>query len=232
MARIAFVAREIDRAVDVNRQIGVDLDQAPKVALIPVVAAPRLAGHVLDGEPLVRRQIDMAHRALTAAPDRFLEDAIDARFGNDERLLVPVVTFDQRAVARQFGLELLQAPLRTPTPASPAPPRRRVPATLRRTSSSCPAASPRAIAAPRAAASDIAAAAPTAPLRSPAWAPEPWRRRPESRQCRGFPFPASPPARRSPPAAAWWPRLPYATRRDRRTHRRSRRRAGRPRAPA
>jgi hypothetical protein len=50
MAGIAFVAGEVDRAIDVDRQVGVDLDQAAEVALVPVVAAPRLVGDVLDGE--------------------------------------------------------------------------------------------------------------------------------------------------------------------------------------
>ncbi len=54
MAGVPLVARQVDGAIDVNRQIGVDLDQAAIVALIPVVATPRLVRHVLDGEALVR----------------------------------------------------------------------------------------------------------------------------------------------------------------------------------
>ena len=48
VAGIAFVTREVDGAVDVDRQVGIDLDQAPVVALVPVVAAPALAGDVFD----------------------------------------------------------------------------------------------------------------------------------------------------------------------------------------
>ena len=70
---IALVAREIDRAVDVDRQVRVDLDQAPVVALIPVVAAPALAGDVLDAETLAGRQRDVLQRAAAAGIDRCLE---------------------------------------------------------------------------------------------------------------------------------------------------------------
>ena len=68
MSRVAFVAREVDRAVDVNRQIGIHLDQASIVALIPVVAAPRLVGDVFDGEAFVRRKRHVLQGSLAGTP--------------------------------------------------------------------------------------------------------------------------------------------------------------------
>ena len=77
MPRISFVAREVDRAVDINRQIGVDLNQAAEVALVPVVPAPRLVGDVLDREPLVGGQRDVLHRAVAAGLDGGLKDRVE-----------------------------------------------------------------------------------------------------------------------------------------------------------
>ena len=61
---VALVARQVDGAIDIDRQIGVDLNQAAIVALIPVVAAPGLVGDVLDREALVRRQRDVLERTI------------------------------------------------------------------------------------------------------------------------------------------------------------------------
>ena len=79
--RIALVAGQIDGAVDVDRQVGVDLDQAAEVALVPVVAAPRFVGHVLDGELLAGRQRDVLARALAARLDGRLEHRVELRAG-------------------------------------------------------------------------------------------------------------------------------------------------------
>ena len=96
MTRIAFVARQVDRAIDVDRQIGVDLDQALEVALIPVVAAPRLVGDVLDREALLHRQVDAAAcgRGSRGSPPG-TRDRAGRR--DDERLLEAIVALDQRA---------------------------------------------------------------------------------------------------------------------------------------
>ena len=77
MAGIALVAGEVDRAVDVDRQVGVDLDQAAEPALIPVVAAPRLVGHVLDGELFVGRQLHVRERSLAARLNGGLEHRVE-----------------------------------------------------------------------------------------------------------------------------------------------------------
>ena len=48
MPRIAFVAAEVDGPADPDRKIGVDLDEAVGIALVPIVAAPALAGDELE----------------------------------------------------------------------------------------------------------------------------------------------------------------------------------------
>ena len=53
MAGITFVAGKVQGSIDVDGQIGIDLDQAVVPALVPVVAAPRLVGDVLNLEILV-----------------------------------------------------------------------------------------------------------------------------------------------------------------------------------
>ena len=52
MAGIALVACEVEDAIEMDRQVGIHLDQAPVTALVPVVAAPRLVLHVFDREGL------------------------------------------------------------------------------------------------------------------------------------------------------------------------------------
>ena len=108
MARIAFVAGEVDRAIDVDRQVGVDLDQAAEVALVPVVAAPRLVGDVLDGEVLVRRQLDVRARALAAGADRGLEHRVELLARNHERAPPGVVPLDERIRFREALLEAIE----------------------------------------------------------------------------------------------------------------------------
>ena len=101
MSRVAFVAREVDRAVDVNRQIGIHLDQASIVALIPVVAAPRLVGDVFDGEAFVRRKRHVLQGSLTARRDRGLKYRVELLARNHERPPPGVVARGQRALSRE-----------------------------------------------------------------------------------------------------------------------------------
>ena len=46
MSGVTFVGGEVDRAIDEDRQIGVDLDEAVEIAFLPIVTAPRFIGHV------------------------------------------------------------------------------------------------------------------------------------------------------------------------------------------
>ena len=108
MARVALVAGEIDRAIDVDRQIGIDLDQAAEVALVPVVAAPRLVGDVLDGEVLAGRQRDVRQRALAARADRRLEHRVELLARNHERAAPRVVPLDQRSGSREALFETIE----------------------------------------------------------------------------------------------------------------------------
>jgi hypothetical protein len=106
VARIAFVAGKIDRPIDIDGQIGVDLDDAAEAALVPVVRAPRLAGDVLDGELLVRRQRDMCLRSRAAFADRCGEDGVKLLARNDELLPEVLVPLDERARTGKSPIEL------------------------------------------------------------------------------------------------------------------------------
>src|SRR5688500_10276636 len=98
MTRIAFVRGEIDRTIDKDRQVRVDLDQAPQVALIPVVAAPRLVRDVFEREALTLRQIDIRCRPPPRLRDRGLEDRVELLSWNDKR--APVLLQPRRHGAR------------------------------------------------------------------------------------------------------------------------------------
>jgi hypothetical protein len=102
------VAGEVDRPVDEDRQVRVDLDQAVEVSLVPVVAAPRLAGHVLDHEALIRRQLDVLERPPPALVDGGLEDRVEPVAGDDEPLPERLDPGGEGAVARDGGLELVE----------------------------------------------------------------------------------------------------------------------------
>src|SRR5690606_41064787 len=73
MPGIAFVAAELDGAAHVDRQAAVDLDQALRVALVPVVAGPWLVGHVFEAKRLAFGQRDVFERAAAALADGRLE---------------------------------------------------------------------------------------------------------------------------------------------------------------
>ena len=110
MAGIALVAGEIDRAIDRDRQIRVDLDHAGEVALVPVVGAPRFAGDVLDGERLAARERQMLDGAGAAALDRGAEHGVDLVARNHVSVPERRVAIDERARARQQPLERRRAP--------------------------------------------------------------------------------------------------------------------------
>jgi hypothetical protein len=105
VAGVTLMARQVHRPIDQDRQIGIDLNQAPEVALVPVVAAPALPGHVFDREALVRRQGDMGQRLRPAPGDRGAERGVQPVLRN----LVPapkhLIAIGQRASARQLTIE-------------------------------------------------------------------------------------------------------------------------------
>ena len=108
VARISLVAGQIDRAIDVDRKVGVDLDQAVVIALVPVVAAPRLVGDVLDSERFAGRKLYVGQCPAAAFGNRAIEDALQPVLRDDELLPVGVEAFDERAVARQQPRQLLE----------------------------------------------------------------------------------------------------------------------------
>src|SRR4030095_14450585 len=98
MTRVTFVARQVDRPIDVDRQVGVDLDQTAVVALIPVVAAPALACDVFDGEAFTGWKRDVLQRAAATAVNRGFEDGIQPLTRDHETAAEGVVAGDQWAV--------------------------------------------------------------------------------------------------------------------------------------
>ena len=94
---IALVVGKVDRPVDEDRQVGVHLDHAAVVA-VPVVAAPRLAGHVLDREALRRGQLHVGHRPAPALGDRELEDLAETVARDDELFSEGFNTIDERTL--------------------------------------------------------------------------------------------------------------------------------------
>ena len=100
------MARQIDRAVDVDRQVGVDLDDARELALVPVVGAPRLARDVFDGEAFVGRQLDVLLRPGAAFVDRRVEHLLQPVARDDELLAEGFVAIDQRFGPGEAALEL------------------------------------------------------------------------------------------------------------------------------
>src|SRR5207244_1628491 len=102
----------IDGAVDEDRQIGIDLNQTAVAALIPVVSAPRLVVHVLDGEALAVRQRHVRERARAATLDRLPEYGFELLARDDELLPIGFVALRDRAAARQRRVEITQQRLK------------------------------------------------------------------------------------------------------------------------
>src|SRR5438874_526360 len=86
MAGIAFVAGEAQGSLDQDRKIGVDLDEAMGVALIPVVSSPDLVGDVLQREALVGWELHVAFRFLLSVIDGRLENDLKTVLRNRELL--------------------------------------------------------------------------------------------------------------------------------------------------
>ena len=83
VAGIALVTAQIDGPVDVDGQIRVHLDQAEGLALVPVVARPRLVVDELQGEGLVGRQGHVALGARLALGDGGPHHRLQPFLGND-----------------------------------------------------------------------------------------------------------------------------------------------------
>src|SRR6266480_389183 len=106
MTGITFVRREIDRPIDVRWQTGVHLNHAVEVAFVPIVSAPRLIGHVLNGETLVRRKRNVRQRPGAAFLDRRLKHGIEFFLRNHKRLSPILVALPQRTLAWNLCLQL------------------------------------------------------------------------------------------------------------------------------
>src|SRR5262245_9501777 len=97
MTRIAFMARQVDRSIDVDRQIGVDLDETAVVPLIPVVAAPALAGDVFHAEAFTGWKRDVLERAAAAAVNGGFEYRAKPLARNHEAAAEGIVPIDERS---------------------------------------------------------------------------------------------------------------------------------------
>src|SRR6476646_9928884 len=93
MTGITFVCRQIDRAIDEGWQIGIHLNYAMEIAFVPIVTAPRLIGHVLDSETLVRRKRHVGQRPSSAFLDRELKNRVEFFLRNHEWLSPFLVIF-------------------------------------------------------------------------------------------------------------------------------------------
>jgi hypothetical protein len=80
MARVPFVCAQVDGAIDEDRQLHVHLDQALRVALVPVVAAPRPVRHQLEHEALTRRQVE-TRRVRRRASSMAARNTVSSRSG-------------------------------------------------------------------------------------------------------------------------------------------------------
>src|SRR4051794_16713808 len=108
VARITLVRCEVDCAVDVDRQVGIDLDDALVTALVPVVAAPRLVAHVFNREALLIWQRDPVPRTPAALVDGPVEYVGKAICWNDELGSKSIKPLDERAGAGDQPIELVE----------------------------------------------------------------------------------------------------------------------------
>src|SRR5882757_10342057 len=99
MTGITFVRREIDRPIDEDRQISIHLNHAMEITFVPIVAAPRLIGHVLDSETLVRRKRNVRQRPGAAFLDRELKHRIEFFLRNHKWLAPNFVALPQRTAS-------------------------------------------------------------------------------------------------------------------------------------
>ena len=103
---VALVRGQIDGPINVDRQIGVHLDDAAIIALVPIVTAPRFIGDVFNCEIFVRRQLDVRECAFATRLDRELKDSVQFVFWNHERPAPVLVTLQERSLTRKFRFEL------------------------------------------------------------------------------------------------------------------------------
>src|SRR5688572_19079322 len=94
MSGVTLVTRQVDRTIDIDRQIDIHLNQAAVISLIPVVTAPRLSSDVLDLERFPLRQRRMFHGPLAASPNGCLKHGIEFVRRNDELPPVRLVALD------------------------------------------------------------------------------------------------------------------------------------------
>src|SRR5688572_30718096 len=99
VAGVTLMARQVDRPVDGDRQVGVYLDEALVVALIPVVSAPRFVFDVLDPELLTGRKLHVPQSARLAFRQCSPENRVEFRGRNDELPAIALVPLAHGSIA-------------------------------------------------------------------------------------------------------------------------------------
>src|SRR5581483_11874762 len=105
MSRVTLVRSQINRAIDVNRKIGIYLNNAVVMPLVPVIAAPRFIGDVFNSEIFIGRQFDVRDRAFPARLDRESKHCVEFLFGNKEIPPPLLISLKKRSVAGNFRLK-------------------------------------------------------------------------------------------------------------------------------
>src|SRR5439155_5187720 len=108
MTGVALVRSQVDRPIDVDWQIGIHLDDAAIITLVPIVTAPWFIGDVFDAEIFARGQFDVRERAFATRLDGELKNRVQLFLGNHERLPPTLVTLQERSLTWKFRLKLDQ----------------------------------------------------------------------------------------------------------------------------
>src|SRR5687768_18217541 len=105
MPRIPLVTREVHGAIDIDRQVCVDLNQTLVVPLIPVVAAPRLVSDELELELFSLRQRNVLESSRLALGNRRAENSVELRRWNHELTSVALEPLAHRSCSRKHHAE-------------------------------------------------------------------------------------------------------------------------------
>src|SRR5258708_34299415 len=102
MAWVTFMCSQINRAIDIDAQIGIHLDDSAIIPFVPVVAAPRFVSYVFDAEIFVGRQLDVRESALATCLDRKLKHSVQFVLGKHKRSPPILVPLQEWSLARKF----------------------------------------------------------------------------------------------------------------------------------
>src|SRR5262245_35036909 len=87
MARVTFMTCKINSAINRNRKVSIQLNDALIAALIPVVSAPRFAFHIFNSEVFFQWHLNVLHSSAATLLNRSSKHCIELLFRNDEVFL-------------------------------------------------------------------------------------------------------------------------------------------------